>query len=206
MKIIKALLFGMLAASALIFNQANAQSSRGGLFVEPSVHYESGESTINYPGGVDSSGTSNGYGLGARLGFHMNEVLFAGIDGRYSMIQFKDSTANQDSKSNAYNIGPVIGMQMPNLGLRLWGAYVVEGELNPEESQGYDVKFDDPTGPRLGAAFRVASLSLDVEYQQLKYSNSTLERAGAFSPNTTFDDVNLENDSWIVSLSFPVEL
>lgn len=205
MKSIRIVIYGMLAASALIFNQAHAQT-RAGLFVEPSVHLESGESTVNYPGRADSAGSADGYGLGARLGFHASEVIFAGIDARYTMIQFTDSTVGQDSKSNAYNIGPVIGMQMPNLGLRLWGAYVVEGELNPEASQGFDVKFDDPTGPRLGAAFRVASVSLDLEYQQLEYSKSTLERAGAFSPNASFDNVSLANDSWIVSLSFPVEL
>ena len=205
MKIIRVLFYGLLTASALIFNQANAQSDAG-LFVEPSVHYETGESSVNFPGLGDSSGTSNGYGVGARLGFHVSEVLFAGIDGRYSQTQFKDSSANQDSKSNNYNVGPVIGMQMPNLGLRLWGAYVVDGEMNPEESRGFDVNFEDPTGPRLGAAFRFASLSLDVEYQQLKYGSSTLERVGAFDPNASFDNVNLQNDSWIVSLSFPVEL
>lgn len=205
MKIIRTVTIGVLAASALIINQAKAQSDVG-LFVEPSVHYETGESAINYPGLGDSSGSSDGYGLGARVGFHVNEIVFAGIDGRYSMIQFKDSSIGQDAKTNAYNIGPVIGMQMPVLGMRLWGAYVVEGELNPEESRGYDVKFDDPTGPRLGAAFRIAALSLDVEYQQLKYGQSTLERAGVFNPNASFDSVNLTNDSWIVSLSFPVEL
>jgi len=205
MKVIQLFTFSLLAGSVLIVSQANAQSSAG-MFIEPSVHYERGESSVNFPGASNSSGTAEGYGLGARLGFHFSEVLFAGVDGRYSQVQFKDSLLDYDSKSNSYNIGPVIGMQMPNLGLRLWGAYVLDGELNPEESRGFDVKFEDPTGPRIGAAFRVASLSFDVEYQQLKYGNATLESAGFFNPNASFSNVNLENNSWIVSLSFPVEL
>ena len=202
----KALLITLVASTLLVGKMAVAQANDTGLFVEPSVSFEKGESSINYPGLSDSSGTSDGFGLGARLGFHLSEVFFAGVDGRYSMVQFKDSSVDYDSKSNSYNIGPVVGMQMPNFGLRLWGAYVMDGELNPEESRGFDVKFENPTGPRIGAAFRLAAMSLDIEYQQLKYDSSTLERAGAFNPNARFDDVKLENNSWIVSLSFPLAM
>lgn len=202
----KTLLISLVVSTIFVGKIATAQSNDAGLFVEPSVSFEKGESSVKYPGLSDSTGTSDGFGVGARLGFHLNEVFFAGIDGRYSMVQFKDSSVNYDSKSNSYNVGPVVGMQMPNLGLRLWGAYVMEGELNPEESRGFDVKFDDPTGPRIGAAFHLAALSLDVEYQQLKYGSSTLERAGIFNPNAQFDNVNLESNSWIVSLSFPMSM
>lgn len=208
MKLSKHLL-ATIAAVAVASNVTyaqQAQENNGGLFVEPSLSYERGESSVKYPGLSDSSGTADGVGVGARLGFHISEVFFAGVDARYSMIQFKDSSVNYDSTSNAYNFGPVVGMQMPTLGLRLWGAYVVDGQLDPSESQGFDVKFDDPTGPRVGAAFRFASVSIDVEYQQLAYANSTLESAGIFNPGSTFDDVNLENNSWIVSLSFPLEM
>ena len=78
--------------------------------------------------------------------------------------------------------------------------------INGRRVVGFDVKFDDPTGPRIGAAFHLAAMSLDIEYQQLKYGSSTLERAGNFSANTRFDNVNLENNSWIVSLSFPLAM
>ena len=201
-----ALLITLVASTVFIGTTAMAQSNPTGLFVEPSVSFEKGESSVTYPGLSDSSGTTDGFGLGARLGFHLSEVFFAGVDGRYSMVQYKDSSVNSDSKSNSYNVGPVVGMQMPVLGLRVWGAYVMDGELNPEESRGFDVKFENPTGPRIGAAFHLASMSLDVEYQQLKYDSSTLERAGAFNPNARFDDVKLENNSWIVSLSFPLAM
>jgi hypothetical protein len=186
---------------------AQAAESRAGLFVEPSLTYELSDSTVNYPAPFsNSTGKVDGLGIGARVGFHLNESFFLGFDGRYAMPQFKDSSVQYDAKSVSTNWGPVIGVQMPDLGLRIWGSYILGGELNPEGSGSFDANFKNATGYRVGAGFRVSAVSLNIEYQQPKYGQSTLEQVGPFSPGSTFDNVNLENKSWIASLSFPLEL
>ncbi len=178
--------------------------SQGGLFIEPAITYERGDSTVNYPSPFsNSTGTVEGFGVGARFGFHLNEAFFLGIDGRYSMPQFKDSSVQYDAKSVATNWGPVVGFQMPALGLRVWGSYILGGDLNPEKSGSFDVAFKKATGYRVGAGFRITAVSLNVEYQQLKYGQTDLEQSGPF---TSLNGVDLENKTWIASVSFPLEL
>lgn len=186
---------------------ASADDSQIGLFVEPSLSYETGSTSVNYPSPFsNSSGKSDGFGLGARIGFHLYESFFLGLDGRYSMPQFKDSSVSYDAKSVATNWGPLVGMQMPNIGLRVWGAIILGGELNPEKSGSFDVAFKNATGYRIGTGFRISVVSLNLEYQQMKYGETSLEQIGPFSSNSAFNNVNLENKSWIASISFPLEL
>ena len=57
-----------------------------GLFLEPMATYELGSTSTNYPSPLrSSSGNIDGLGIGARVGFHFSEALFAGGDLRYSM-------------------------------------------------------------------------------------------------------------------------
>lgn len=179
----------------------------GGLFLEPAITYEMLDTSTNYPAPLsDSTGKVQGLGLGARLGFHISEAFFLGVDARYSMPQVKDSSVNYDAKSTALNWGPVVGMQMPDMGIRIWGSYIAGGEMNPEASGSYDVKLQDGTGYRAGVGFHVASVSLNLEYQQLKYGKAVLEQIGPFSAGTSFNSVNPESKGWIASVSFPLEL
>lgn len=180
--------------------------SAAGLFIEPSVTYESGESDVNYPSPLsNSTGEVRGLGVGARLGFHVSEVLFVGLDGRYSKPDFSDSSVDYDAESTATNWGPVIGMQMPAIGLRLWGSYVINADLDPEKSGSFDVKFNDGVGYRVGAGFRLAAVSLNLEYQQIQYDSATLQQLGPFSSSDAFNNVDLETQLWIASVSFPLE-
>lgn len=198
-------LFSLALAALILTPAAKAQDS--GIFVEPSLTYELGDSKTNYPAPLsNSSGEISGFGLGGRGGFHVNEAIFVGLDGRYSFTKFKDSNVNYDADATGYNLAPVVGFQMPDIGLRVWGSYVVMGELNPEESRGWDVKYTDAMGPRIGAGFRIASISVNLEYQDLKYDKATLEAVGPFNPGDSFDNVELSNKSWIASVSFPLEL
>lgn len=195
----------MAAAPALADDVKDTKDSKGGLFVEPAITYEKSESSVNWPSPLsDSTGTADGLGIGARFGFHLNEAFFIGADARYSMPRFK-SSANYEADSTATNYGAVVGFQMPNVGLRIWGTYVLGGELDPKADGNFDVKFEKATGYRVGAGFRVQSVSLNLEYQDLKYGNSVLQKFGPLSGAATFDDVNLKNKSWIASVSFPLE-
>jgi len=122
------------------------------------------------------------------------------------MPKFKDSSVNYDAKSISTNWGPVLGIQMPALGLRVWGTYIVDGELNPDQSGSFDLKFSEAKGYRIGGGFRVLAFSLNLEYQDLKYGQTTFEQIGPFSPGTSLNSVDLENKTWLVSASFPIEM
>lgn len=199
----------LIAASVLFLgasNPAEAQEGKSGMMIEPSVTYEVGYTAIRYPAPFsDSTGTASGLGLGARIGFHFQEAFFLGLDARYSFPQYTDSAVNYDSGASSVNWGPVIGMQMPNMGLRVWGALILGGDLDPAGSN-FDVNFQGAKGYRVGAGFRLYALSLNLEYQNLKYDQTKLEQLGPFNPGTTLDGVQLENKSWIASVSFPFEI
>lgn len=186
---------------------AAEETSSYGLFVEPAVTYETGTTETNYPSPFsNSSGEIYGIGLGAKAGLHISEVIFLGIDLRYSMPEFKDSSVDYTAQAISTNWGPFVGMQMPDIGLRLWGGYILRGDLDPEKSGSFDIKLVDGTGYRVGVGFHIESVSLNLEYQQMTYAEAQLQQLGPFATNSTFDDVDLENKSWIASVSFPIEL
>lgn len=168
--------------------------------------YELGDTDVNYPTPFsNSTGESNGLGLGLRLGFHLNEIFFLALDGRYATPQFKDSSVTYDEKANSSNWGPVVGLQMPTAGLRLWGSLIAGGTLDPASTGNFDVKFDEASGYRLGVGLHLFSLSLNLEYQDLKYGQARLQKLGPFSTTSDLDNVDLESKSWIASVSFPLE-
>ncbi len=190
-----------------ILHQQVLAAENGGLFVEPAVTYELGDTTVTYPTPLsNSTGSVAGFGIGARLGVHVHEALFLGVDGRYSMPRFKDSSVTYDADSVSTNWGAVLGLQMPTLGLRIWGVYLLGGDIDPKASGSFDVKVGSASGYRAGVGFRIGALSLNLEYQQIKYGTTDVEQFGPFSPGTSFDNVELENKSWIASVSFPLEL
>ena len=202
------LIVSAVALIAVLAGGASAHAADGaGIYLEPSLTYELGNSTTHYPSPLsDASGTLEGFGVGARAGMHVSEAFLLGLDARYSMPQFKDSSVSYDARAVAWNFGPVIGMQMPIVGLRLWASYIAGGGLDPEKSGSVDVKFTEATGYRVGAGMRLAAVSLNLEFQQLKYNKGALESLGPFSPGTNLDSVNPDVKSWIASVSFPLEL
>jgi hypothetical protein len=187
---------------------ARAEENKGGFFLEPSVTYEQGDGNIDFSSSIlkDSDSDINGFGAGIRLGFHVYESLFVGVDGRYAIPNFKDSSLDQDIKATTYNYGPVIGVQMPtSLAIRLWGTYIMGSELDPDKDQGVDEKFTDGQGYRLGGGVKLGFVSLNLEYQYIKYDNTTIQDAGPIN-SADLNKVRLANQSWILSVSFPVSL
>ncbi len=178
-----------------------------GLFIEPGITYEDGDTKTTYPAPLsNSTGKVKGFGVAARAGLHFLETLFVGLDLRYAMTDFTDSASNYSAKAISTNLSAVVGMQMPIVGLRLWAGYVTSGELNPDRSGSLDVKYTSGTGSRVGAGFRIAMVSLNLEYQNLKYTNASIgDSGGVFPPGTSFNNVDLENKSWVGSVTFPIE-
>ena len=182
------------------------KAQTGGLYAEPGVTYEYLDNSISWPAPFSSStGTTRGLGLSARLGIHASEIIFVALDGRYSRPQFKDSSTNVESSATSYNWGPVVGVQMPVVGLRVWGQYVMDGTLNPEASGNFDYLFNQATGYRIGAGFRVTLVSINLEYQDLKYK-TTVENAYGFNTNASFSSAGLTSKGWVLGVSFPLEM
>jgi len=193
-----------LALTAVLYG-ANSQA-QAGLFVEPAITYEVGSSSVDYPSPLDnSSGSVNGFGIGARVGFHVMETVFLALDGRYSKPTFKDSSNDISVGADAWHLGATAGAQMPIMGIRVWGSYLFAGKLDPGEDGGFDVAFNDGRGYRFGVGARVSVVSLNLEYQRLNYGTTKVDKVGPFETDASFDDVDLDDNAWILSASFPLE-
>lgn len=200
----------VITVTCLGFAQSYAEEGSGGpggLFLEPGITYEAGNTTVAYPSPLsNSTGTSNGLGFLGRAGVHVADIVFVGLDGRYAMTTYKDSAFNSESSATSTNWGPIVGVQMPIVGLRAWASYILGGALDPEKSNNVDVRFSGASGYRLGAGFKVLLVSVNLEYQKLDYGTTTLEQLGPFSAGTNFDSVKLSNSSVILSVSFPLAM
>jgi hypothetical protein len=189
---------------SFLFSKTYANTNLG-LLIEPSINLERSDTSVNYPNPLSkSTGLTQGFGLGARVAFQFKEVVFLGLDGRYSRTNYLDSSIHYDANATSYNWGPVIGMQMPLVGLRIWGSYIVGSEMNPERSGELNINFNQGTGYRVGAGVKFLMVSFNLELQQINYRNTNLESVGPFETNTNFSSVSLINNSWIASISFPL--
>ena len=183
--------------------------SPGGLFIEPILQASREDAQIKSaqiaPGLENTSGKTEGAGLGLKLGVHVSEIFFLGVDGRYSREKFTDSSYSS-ANGDLYNYGPTAGIQMPWAGLRLFGTYVMGGQFDPAAGAGgVDLRFRDPRGTRVGVGLHIASVSVNLEYEDLNYSNTDIQSLGPINTNAS-TDIGYENKGYAVSLSFPVEL
>lgn len=197
----------MMAFSGPSLAQDGADNA-GGLFVEPMLTWERGRGDVNFPSPINSADTElDGFGVGARFGGHVYETVFLALDGRYSMPTFKDHKINQDADAKAWNVGPVIGMQMPTpFGLRIWGGWIIAGSVDVDKSQNVKEEFKSGSGYRVGAGVKLDLVSINIEYQKIKYDNTVIEEVGVFTPNSNRGDVELTNEAMVLSVSFPIAI
>ncbi len=182
-----------------------AESGGNGVFFEPGVSYEVSSASIDYPGPfANSDGKANGLGVFGKLGFHFQDILFAGADARFSWPTFNDTTHNLKASSSSNNFSVLAGAQTPIAGLRLWGAYVFAGGLNPDAySNGLDMKYTGASGFRLGTGLYLMMVSVNLEYQSLSY-DTTVEALGPFPVSTSFSGNKMTNKSFVLSVSLPI--
>lgn len=194
---------GMLLASS---NFAKAKVDKGGLFIEPYITYENSDYEVDYPSEIGKSeGNYLGAGLGARLGFHVLESVFVGVDGRYNKYSLEDDEAEYESDASGYTYGTVVGLQLPTeVSLRVWWNWILDGVVDPKESDNLDLKFKDASGHRVGVGFMIGTVSLNAEYQNITYSEMEIEKLGPFSG--TSNDSELDNNGYVFSVSFPYAL
>lgn len=189
----------ILTAGFLLFS-ANAMAV--GFYIEPGLFYEKGDNKIEWPSPLGSStGTTKGPGLDLKIGLHWDSIVFLALDGTYSRVKFENSATNYSADGPSTTYGAIIGAQFPVLGLRGWAGYVFGGKLDPDQDGTYDVKFEDPKGLKLGLGFKIFLVSINLEYMDLKYDKSTIEKP----VSTTFDD-KLQNKVGILSVSIPITL
>jgi len=183
---------------------AAVHAKAAGVFVEPGIFYEKGDNELNWPAPLDhSTGTTKGFGVNLKLGFHAANSFFMALDGSYSKPKFEHSANNYDADASSTLYGAVLGAQMPIIGLRLWAGYIFGGDLDPDESNGVDVKFEGAKGPKVGLGFRFLMVSINLEYMDLEYNDSILEKAGPVSGTL---DNKLKNKVGLISLSMPLTL
>ena len=179
-----------------------------GFFIEPGITYELGSGDANIPVVGDPSIDVKGFGLVGRAGMHINEMFFVAADARYSRPKFETSVNNQSVDAQAWQLAPVVGVQMPNIGARFWAGYVVTSQLDPKPlnfvvgpfTTDVDFKLNDGKGFLVGGGFRVSAVSINLEYQQLKYKNVSTQSGGSDI------DLDLDNNAFIGSVTFPFEL
>ncbi len=203
------IIFGLMIFLLFAFtSRVHAQEGMGlsGIFIEPMVTYENGSGDINFPSPFNNSETTvDGFGVGARFGAQVYSTVFAGFDARYSIPNFEDTTLKQNISSTAWNFAPLVGIQMPSIvDLRFWGSWILAGELDPDLDKGVDEKFKSGNGYRLGLGFRVALISLNLEYQFVKYDETEISEVGIFTPGYTTNNIVLENKSLVFSVSMPI--
>ena len=200
--------FILLSAMMFTFIGVAKADELAGFFVEPMLTYERGRGDVNFPSPINSQETElDGFGVGARFGGHVWETIFLGLDARYSVPTFKSEGLNQDVDAKAWNVGPMVGAQMPfPIGLRAWGSLILAGEVDPDMGANVNEKFKSGLGFRLGAGFKVAFVSLNIEYQKIKYDKTEIQDVGVFAVNSSRDDIELDNDSMILSVSFPLAI
>ncbi|MBX3034051.1 MAG: hypothetical protein KF865_09005 [Bdellovibrionaceae bacterium] len=213
---------GFLAAAMLMASNAYAQQdgrsegepirpprSEAGLFLEPMIFAERNNTEIKTSQlpiiSDNTSGRTQGPGLGLRFGGHVNETFFLAADARYSQTDFSDSSY-QSAKSTGYNYGVTAGAQTPYYGVRLWGTALLGGAMDPAAgAQGFDVKFDDAKGYRVGAGVHVASVALNLEYQDLTFDKSTIQSVGILNVDRQ-TGVDFTEKGLVLSVGFPIEL
>ncbi len=198
--------FALTLAPLMIATSAFALDNPTGLFVEPMITYEVGEARIAYPAPFGkSTGDTDGLGIGARLGFHVWETLFVGVDARYAKLNIENSTPKYSSDTTSYNYGPVIGLQLPTLfALRVWAGYILDGEIDFERDNDVDLKLKDGEGYRVGVGVKLALVSLNLEYQDIDYDKVNVADAGIFSGSRT--GLAADNQSYVFSVSFPFSI
>lgn len=183
----------------------SSSSLADGLFLEPALTYQTGETTVSYPSPFSNSEENvEGLGLGLRVGVHASDALFLALDGRYARPTYDSSALGGRAEASVYNTGLTLGVQTPLAGLRVWGTYLFDGELNPNSIKDIDVKFGDFEGYRVGAGVYFAVVSVNLEYQEGKYYSTTVEDARGFTG--TYDSITAKDQSYILSVSFPIPL
>lgn len=179
-----------------------------GLMVEPILALGQDNSTIDTatiaPITQDGSSRIESRGLGAKVGVHVYESVLVGLDARYSRSRFTDASLGS-SEGNAFNYGPMVGVQTPFFGVRLMGTYIADGSFDPSSgATGFDTKFNRMNGYRIGAGVHVLAFAVNLEYQNAQFDDTEVQSYGSLAANSV-SDLDLRTEGYSLNVSFPME-
>ena len=181
---------------------AESNSNGTGLFLEPGVTYQMNEANTTFSGGLTSSNAvTKGFGVVLKAGIHVYDRFFVAADGRYSMLKFSDNANHYNESASSWDLSPVVGMQMPDIGARLFAGYVVTGSMDPKGSNGIDPMLEDANGFRVGAGLKLHEFSVNFEWQTIRYGKSTI----AATNGGAATEMSYKSDGIVASVTFPVE-
>lgn len=173
-----------------------------GLFLEPGVTYQLTESAVDYgPGLGNSSAVNRGFGVVVRGGVHVYERFFVAADARYALLDYKDNANNFNTNATSWDIAPVVGLQMKDWGMRIFGGYILTGNLDPGSVRGIDLKYNEATGWRAGVGLKLHMVSVNVEWQRLHYGSADFTAPAA----ATTSGVKYNADGIVASVTMPFE-
>lgn len=188
-----------------MFGVSTSYAASGGLFIEPYATYETGTAEMDLGLDGNPDGDLEGWGAGLRFGLHAGDIFFVAVDGMYSEPDFKDDSGDSfDFDTKSWLLGPVVGLQTPYAGVRVWAGYMIAGEITLDKTDdAFNIAYKDPKILKLGAGIRVGVVSLNLEYLQGKYEKIEVKNAGPFSGDYNSD---LDRDSYVLSVSFPFSM
>lgn len=176
-----------------------------GLFLEPGVSYQVVEGNVDYPAPMrNSSAVNRGFGVLLRGGIHLFERFFVAADARYAFLAFSDNSNNINGDARSWDIAPVIGVQMADWGGRAYVGYALAGELDPDSSNNFNYKFEQPNGWRAGVGLKLKFLSVNIEWQRFEYGKTKIEDAGTLPASTTSAG-KYAAEGLVASVTFPIE-
>ncbi len=198
---LRTILPAALLALGCVTATAETNSNGTGLFLEPGVTYQMNEANTTQANVRGSNAVTKGFGVVMKAGIHVYDRFFVAADGRYSMLKYSDNANAYNESASSWDLSPVIGMQMPDIGGRLFAGYIVTGSMDPKGSNGVDPMLENANGFRVGAGLKVNNYSVNFEWQTLRYGKSSYAAVNGAGPT----DFDYKSDGIVASVSFPIE-
>lgn len=194
----KSLLFNPLIKTVLflflIFPSSSAQAQT---WIEPSIGYLMGGTTFK-----GTTGSANGTAFDLKLGYGLSQ-LYAGLEGTYALPALQNDGSGQPTDSKQFQLGVVIGAELPLFPIRIWLNYSFLNHLSVD-SGGQALTLEGMV-VKLGAGMKILPfMSGNIEYHMGFYTHRTY---GTGPLNGTSEDLTgYRHQSVLVSVSIPIDL
>ncbi len=161
----------------LVLSMFTASAMAASWLLEPYVGYSSISGDKN-----NSDIEASGIQYGGRLGVNFAVVSVGAQYDMTSITGFKYSNRDPESEATASNLGAFVLASLPIAGLRVWGTYFFNAEIEGTKSGG---PIGDNTkwggnGIGLGVGYKLPAVpvAINVEYRKSSYDKKDLEPNG----------------------------
>ncbi len=171
-----------------------SEKANAGFLVEP---YLGTYLSSTYEGDSNAEGDLTGTAVGARVGFQ-NLGLMLGLDGRRHTWTSDPDDGTDGSELSGTSLGLFVGYDFPIL-LRVWAEYIFSNTL--DETDGDEDEYYEGGGTLFGLGYKV----LPFVSVNLEMGTFTTSKAKDGTTGTEFD-FDLENKTYLLSVSFPISI